>query len=424
MLAHPSTQQWTNWRSNARTFDNPILAVSPVEDTRYRHTPSGGPASVRKPIEGSCRLAAVSSQSHARTATNLPMPISAATSAIPEKAILALINRGWGIREHPDYPSRLWPATHLDRHFRRSIFSGLKTDGFEVIRKGNCPGRNHRGVVIRKPTGANVYQVFEGRTRKPTVCIGRIGVVSIIKQRIQEVLAKSPTSSKMEISDAELARFISRGHNGLVDSVAKLLKRLDEGCFVTEDEIAAHFDQLGVHFEELIFVHSAPYKTNDRRLRQARDTAYQRTAARHPRQIGADLWAGSEPRLYDLVRREKASCRVQSCDLGSVNALRTEEILSVLSEIKIALDACWTLPRDGAVTKLEKISRNLAESEFSAWFAHIPGSGDGDPEFAPRLIIVADKNGVSHDVIRMEGLFSILSSDDLEFLKLPSSIAE
>lgn len=337
------------------------------------------------------------------------MPISEATSAIPEEAILALIKRGWGIREHPDYPDTLWLKTYLDRNFHRSIFSGLKTDGFEVVRKGNCPGRNHRGVVIRKPTAANVYQVFEGRTRKPTICIGRIGVVSIIKQRIQEALTESPTSSTRKISDGELARFISGGRNEVVHSVAKLLKRLDEGCLVTEDEIAAHFDRLGVHFEELMFVHSPPYKNRDRQLRQARDTAYQLTAVGHLRQIGAELWAGSEPRLYNLLRCEKAACRIQSCGLGGLAAgLSIEKILKVLSEIKIELDACRMLPRDDAVAKLEKISRRLAALQLSAWVAHISGSRDGDPELAPRLIIVADKDTVRHDVIRMEGMFSIL----------------
>ena len=305
------------------------------------------------------------------------MPISERTSIITDQAIRTLTRRGWRIREHPDYPDTFWPASALRRGFRRLIFSGRRADGFEVVKKPNGSARNHRSVVIRKPSVETVFQVSEGHTRQSTSVLGRTGVISIIRQRLEAIL-------RVEVSTAELARYLSDGRYGvMVQSVDKLLRRLDQGCFVTEEQVAAYFDKLGICLEELVFSHPLPPKTrhlDPKRVREERNprrdrrqVAYRRTAERYPRKLAAHCWAGSEPALYTFLRREKAACRIQSCGLdGLAKGVPLPSILEILSEIGIVLDCSRRLSRNDAIAKLEEISAKLSASRLNAWFAHIP----------------------------------------------------
>jgi hypothetical protein len=363
------------------------------------------------------------------------MPIGEGKTFISE-AEVDILRWRWRLREHPNYPESLWPTYDSPASFVDAIFSNRKyVDEMKVLKRTKCPGRRHRGALLKATkrmrlaghlrTESMVYQFWDGpKTPQQSSALGRIGIVSIIKERLAEILASIPQAEgqprgPLKVSTGELARFLSNDRGTSIFHTEKLLTRLENGCFVGERAVAGLCERLGIHFDDVLFVQPVIYEPkkalNDRRRqtlydrRHKRDKFYLQTRCKFPPKLPAEPWIGSEPDLHELIVRDKTRCKVESHGLdGLAQGIQISHVMLRLSEINEVIVECRRLPREHATSKLKAISVKLADSDLAAWVSYIPGSGDRDPDGASRLIITIDKYSVDHHSVKIEGLFSLL----------------
>jgi hypothetical protein len=264
--------------------------------------------------------------------------------------------------------------------------------GFDVFKVTICKrpgGVVHRGALVR--SGGNVFQLWDGpKTRQRRSVLGRIGSIGIICEGIeQELLLKRNMPKPARTSD--LARFVSGNDLAEIKSAAKLLDRVNHGCFVEDLHLARICSRLGLTVEDVAFVHPTIFVGAN----TDRGAAYAETRSEFPPQLPAIRWIGSELELYERIVGENGHFKLE---VKNLRGLTGEQFGG---KIKFIIETCWRHGREEAPRRLIQLSDDMARAGLAAWVSFIAGSGDGDPEGRAKLIITIDNEKVDHKFIRV-----------------------
>jgi hypothetical protein len=137
-------------------------------------------------------------------------------------------------------------------------------EGVVVYRiRGRSPESEHgRQSFLPRTSRTYICQIVQSQTRQAPSVLGRVGVVDLIGQQLQERLigrgSLDDEGNNWSLTRADLARIITEGAD--VDAMDKFLKRLNRGEFVSEGNALKVANAFHLSLQDLVFSNQAVYQ--------------------------------------------------------------------------------------------------------------------------------------------------------------------